>query len=140
MKRKRQTRPKRLLKRARSGGNRRQTVRRLTAQGYSGDVVAALVGMNKNALRSQHAIDLEHGREIARADAAAAEAEQLSAEEETMRRAFFAGYGSHWEQPDGYNLLQDCKLPESKKRWAEWLRRHRRGESIPSATNSAFED
>ena len=118
----------------------------VTAEGYTGDEVAALLGVNKNRLRSTHALALREGREIARADAEAAESEKLSAHEETMRPAFFAGYGSHWEQPDGYNLLQDCKLPESKKRWAEWLRRHRRGEKDhaddirSSVTDRAFED
>ena len=88
MKRKRQTRFKRTLKRPRTDDDRRRTVHRLTAQGYSGDVVAALMGLNKNRLRAKHALDLEAGREIARADAEAAENEELSAKEREMKRSF----------------------------------------------------
>jgi hypothetical protein len=128
MNRKHRAGPKQLLKRPRSADDRRRTVRRLTAQGYSGDIVAALVGLNKNRLRSTHALDLEAGREIARANAEAAENEKLSAKEEEMRRCFFAGFGTYWENEDGTNDLQQGRtLAECKQDWAEWLRRHRGG-------------
>jgi hypothetical protein len=39
-------------------------VKTLAARGYSGDVIAATLGVNKNHLRAEHALDLQAGREI----------------------------------------------------------------------------
>jgi hypothetical protein len=131
MKRARRTRTKAPVRPPKPIRDRRQTVRRLTAQGYSGDEVAALIGLNKNRLRSTHALDLRHGREIARAQAEAAEEEKLSAEEAVMRRALFAGFGTHWEDPDGRNVLHGYRTIEEQERlWREWLRRARTGKRV----------
>ena len=124
MKRARRTRTKAPVRPPKPIRDRRQTVRRLTAQGYSGDEVAALIGLNKNRLRSTHALDLRHGREIARAQAEAAEEEKLSAEEAVMRRAL-------WEDPDGRNILHGGRtIEEQEKLWHEWLRRARTGKRV----------
>jgi hypothetical protein len=126
MKTKDRARAKRSLNRPRSTNDRGQTVRRLAAEGHSGDVISALMQVNKNTLRAKHALDLERGRQIAQAEAETAEIEKLSAKEEEMRRAMFAGFGTHWENPDGTNVLQDGRtLAETEKLWSEWLRRHR---------------
>ena len=44
--------------------NRRRVVKTLAAQGFSGDVIAAKLQLNKNHLRAEHALDLLAGREI----------------------------------------------------------------------------
>jgi hypothetical protein len=129
MKTKNRTRAKRSLNRPRSADDRGQTVTRLTAQGRSGDVIAALLGVNKNVLRARHALELERGRQIAKAEAEIAmlEDEGLNVQEAQMKEAFFAGFGTQFEKPDGRNLLQQNEtLAETKKKWAEWLRRHRK--------------
>ena len=132
MKRKRRTGFKRQVKRSRSADDRGQTVTRLAAEGRSGDVIAALTRLNKNTLRAKHALELERGRRIAKAEAEIAMAEdekRLSVQEAEMKAAFFAGYydGSEWVMPDGRNILQqDRTLAESKQAWAEWLRQHRK--------------
>jgi hypothetical protein len=41
----------------------RHTLERLAAEGRSGDVIAATLGINKNRLRAEHALDLQAGRE-----------------------------------------------------------------------------
>jgi hypothetical protein len=67
---------------------------------------------------------------MARAKAETAASEELSAEEETKRRAMFAGYGTEWENEDGTNDLQQGRtLAETEKFWADWLRRHREGDN-----------
>jgi len=132
MKRKRQIRFKPPLKRSRSGDDHGRKVRRLTAQGYTGDEVAQLIGVNKNRLRAAHALDFRHGRELARAQAEAAVTEELSADEETMRRAIFAGFGNpRWTDAAGRNLLHNYRTrEEQEKLWAEWLRRSRAGQRV----------
>jgi hypothetical protein len=55
----------------------RRMVKTLAAKGLSGDVIAARLGVNKNFLRAEHALDLHAGREIKRADKAAADAAEL---------------------------------------------------------------
>jgi len=109
-----------------------QTVRRLTAEGYTGDEVAQLTGMNKNSLRAKHALDLHAGREIKAAEKAATEGEKLSQEEEIQRRAIFAGHlagGEHW-LVNGVSLLTGLTLPQTQTLWAEWLRRSRAGNRV----------
>ena len=54
--------------------SRRRVVKDLAAQGFSGDVIAAKLQLNKNHLRAEHALDLHEGREIKQAEKAAAEA------------------------------------------------------------------
>jgi hypothetical protein len=132
LKTKNKTRAKRSPNRARSADDRGKTITRLTAEGRNADVVAALMRMNKNTLRARHALELERGREIARVEAqiAMAESEGLNVAEAEMKAAFFAGYGDPtWEKPAGYNLLQNETLAETKKKWAEWLRAHRKNDA-----------
>ena len=105
-------------------------VKAMAAAGLVEDQIVLRVGggIDKNQLRRRYIDSIKEGR-VAAQEAQAAENEKLSAKEREMKRVFFAGYGTHWEQPDGTNLLQQGRtLAESKQEWAEWLRRHRRGE------------
>src|SRR5437764_1501615 len=101
MKKRKHRGPKRHVTRLRTPDDQALKVRRLKAEGYSGDEIAQLIGLNKNSLRAQHALDLREGRELARAEADAAEGEKLTVEEETKKRAMLAGFGTHWENADG---------------------------------------
>ena len=62
--------------------NRRRIVKTLAAKGLSGDVIAARLGVNKNFLRAEYALDLHAGREIKEAKEAAASAAALSKKEQ----------------------------------------------------------
>jgi DNA-binding transcriptional MerR regulator len=76
----------------------RRTVRTLAAQGFSLDVIAAKLGLNKNHLRAEHALDLHAGREIKAAEKERAEANAvvLTKDEEQLlsaiRSSFANGY------------------------------------------------
>jgi hypothetical protein len=91
------------------------------------DQIALRIGSDKNQLRRRYIDEIKEGRAQARSEAESAESEKLSATEEGMRRAMFAGYGTHWENEDGTNDAQGGRtLAETEKLWSEWLRRHRR--------------
>jgi hypothetical protein len=104
--------------------NRRRVVKTLAAQGFSGDVIAAKLQLNKNHLRAEHALDLHAGREIKRAEKAAAEAAELSRKERERIEIITAAWNSDWYDAElGECLLfPDCKtleeaLEQSKKTW-----------------------
>jgi hypothetical protein len=78
-------------------------VKQLAAEGFSGDVIAAHVGLNKNRLRAEHALDLHAGREIKDAEKAAAA--ELTKEEYHALDAMMLSFASHWFSPEHGNLL-----------------------------------
>jgi hypothetical protein len=79
----------------------------LARQGLSGDVIAATVGVNKNFLRSEHALDLHEGKKIRAAEQAAADAEavKITPEEFHFLDAASASFASHWFDPQFGNAL-----------------------------------
>jgi hypothetical protein len=103
---------------------RARAVKDLAAQGFSGDVIAAKLRLNKNHLRAEHALDLLEGREIKQAEKAAAEAAELSKKDKERIKIVTDAWNSHWFDPEiGECLLfPDCKsleeaLAQSKKHW-----------------------
>src|SRR5215510_5709507 len=103
---------------------RKRVVKKLAAQGFSGDVIAAKLGLEKNHLRAEHALDLHAGREIKWAERAAARAAELSRKERERIEIITAAWNSDWYDAElGECLLfPDCKtleeaLEQSKKTW-----------------------
>jgi hypothetical protein len=88
-----------------SPSNRRRMVKTLAAKGLSGDVIAARLGVNKNFLRAEYALDLHAGREIKWADKAAADAAELPRWERERLKAIKGSFQSHWYSPEHGNLL-----------------------------------
>ena len=84
---------------------RRRIVQALARDGYNGDVIAASLGVNKNYLRSEYALDLQAGREIRAAEEAAEAAEALSKKEQERLDCIKASFDSHWYSPEHGNLL-----------------------------------
>ena len=85
--------------------NRRRTIKTLAAQGFSTDMIAAKLGLNKNHLRAEHALDLHAGREIRRADKVAAEAAELTHKERQRLEVIKGSFDSHWYTPEHGNDL-----------------------------------
>jgi hypothetical protein len=71
-------------------------VRTLAAQGLSGDVIAATIGLNKNSLRATHALDLRAGRETRAAEQEAADAAAITKEEYHFLNAATSSFKSGW--------------------------------------------
>jgi hypothetical protein len=93
----------------------------MMANGAVEDEVAAHLRMGKTRLRGRHIRDLKAGREIRRQQTTAAEAEQLSKKEAQLREAWFAGFNSKWQRPDGRcPLHQNMTLAQAE---AEFARR-----------------
>jgi hypothetical protein len=83
-------------------------VRQLAAKGHSGDVIASKLGVNKNYLRAEHALDLEAGREINAIEKEKAEANAivLSMNEEILLEVIRTSFADgDWIDEDGTNLL-----------------------------------
>ena len=98
--------------------NRKRVVKKLAAQGFSGDVIAAKLGLEKNHLRAEHALDLHAGREIKRAERAAAQAAELSRKERERIEIITNAWNSEWREA----VFHDCKtleeaLTQSAKHW-----------------------
>ena len=103
-------------------------VRELARQGKVEDEIARAIRSDKNQLRRHYIDELKEGRAAARAASDAASGEELSVEEETQRKALFAGYGSpRWDGPDGNPLQNGRTLEETEALWQEWLRLSRSG-------------
>ena len=99
---------------------RRRIVQALARDGYSGDVIAASLGINKNHLRSAHALDLHAGREIRAAEEAAEAAEALSKKEQARLECIKASFDSHWYDPEYGNLLfGDTHTVEEALAWSK---------------------
>ena len=116
--------PKLSRTRAKVLRNRGREVVKLAAEGFSGDVIAAKLQLNKNHLRAEHALDLQAGREIKQAEKAAAEAAELSKKDKERIKIVTDAWNSDWYDPElGECLLfPDCKsleeaLAQSKKHW-----------------------
>jgi hypothetical protein len=90
---------------ARPPRQRRDIVRTLAAQGASGDYIAATIGIGKNCLRSEHALDLHAGRESRKAEREAADASAISKEEYFFLRAAQQSFESEWFDPKHGNTL-----------------------------------
>lgn len=95
---------------------RRQTVRELARKGYSGDVIAQKVGLNKNRLRATHAIDMFEAREARRAEREAAAA--VSKKEAERISAITNCWHSEWREA----VFHDCRtleeaLEKTKSTW-----------------------
>jgi hypothetical protein len=73
-------------------------VRALARQGLSGDVIASTVGVNKNSLRAEHALDLHAGRESRKAEQEAADAAAITKGEYHFLNAATLSFepGSGW--------------------------------------------
>ncbi len=94
----------------------RDRVRMMAACGKSEDAIAYELGIHKNVLRARYILDLDAGREIARAASAAAEGKKLSVKEQELEDALNAGFDEngnaygYWMDEDGGNLLaHGCK-------------------------------
>jgi hypothetical protein len=79
-------------------------VKNLASQGLNADVIAAKVGLNKNTLRAEHALDLHAGREI-RAAEQAAEVVITKEEYYFLDAASLSFSEPGWFEPDCGNLL-----------------------------------
>jgi hypothetical protein len=102
VKKKRRGKSKPVPKVNRPSSNPGHIVRQLASEGISGDVIAAKLGVNKNTLRAEHALDLHAGRKIKAAEKAAAG--EMSKEEKHLREVIARAFASHWQTPEG-NLL-----------------------------------
>jgi hypothetical protein len=106
-------------------------IEEMARDGLVEDQIAARLGLDKNQLRRLHIDAIKQGRAQAMARVAAIDGEQLSVDEETMRKALFAGYGTPWENEDGANDAQQGRaLAQAKILWVEWLRRARAGSRV----------
>jgi hypothetical protein len=88
-----------------SASNYGRTVRQLAAEGLSGDVIAARLGVNMNTLRAQHALHLKAGRDCKAAEKAEAEVAELSKSEQARVNAIKQTFNSHWYTKEKGNLL-----------------------------------
>jgi hypothetical protein len=100
-------RPKLKTNRTKALRKRRAIVRQLAAQGINGDAIAARLGVNKNTLRAEHALDLEAGRQIKAAakEKAAGAKVTLTKDQELLMDAIESSFASHWFDPEFGNLL-----------------------------------
>lgn len=107
--------------------NRRRMVKTLAAKGLSGDVIAARLGVNKNFLRAEHALDLHAGREIKKAKEAAASAAALSKKEQELLDRIKSSFDSHWYSKEHGNYLYGgAHTIEEAIAWCESFRAKRR--------------
>jgi hypothetical protein len=100
--------------------NLRHFVKNLAAEGFSGDVIAARLGVNKNYLRAEYALDLHAGRQIKAAKKAAAGA--LSKKERQRLDCIKASFESHWYTKEHGNILFGGT--HSVKEALEWCKRY----------------
>jgi hypothetical protein len=91
--------------RSQSPNNRRQFVKNLAAEGFSGDVIAARLGVNKNYLRAEYALDLHAGRQIKAAKKAAAALTKQERERAKLIERIERSFQSHWYDAESGNLL-----------------------------------
>ncbi len=82
--------------------NDRQIVQALRAKGLSGDVISEVLSVNKNTLRSKHALALHIGR--AKLNQQKAAASDLTFAEMCCADAILTAINSKWQTPDG-NLI-----------------------------------
>jgi hypothetical protein len=80
-------------------------VKQLAAEGFSGDVIAARLGVNMNTLRAQHALHLKAGRDAKAEKKAEAEAAALSKSERARLYAIKQSFESDWYSPEHGNLI-----------------------------------
>ena len=99
---------------------RRHFVKNLAAEGFNLDVIAARLGVNKNYLRAEHALDLHAGRQIKAAKKAAAGA--LSKKERQRLDCIKASFESHWYTKEHGNILFGGT--HSVEEALEWCRRY----------------
>jgi hypothetical protein len=86
------------------------------------DEIAYELGVHKNTLRRKHIVALRQGRE-ARRQQTKAEREEQTKKEAEFRAAWFAGFGTKWELPDGRNpLQQNMTLAEAEAAFARLKR------------------
>jgi len=78
-------------------------VEQLATEGFSGDVIAARLGVNKNTLRARHALRLKAGRDAKVEKRAAAEA--VTKSERARLHAIKQSFDSHWYDPELGNLI-----------------------------------
>ena len=102
-------------------------VKTLAAKGLSGDVIAARLGVNKNFLRAEYALDLHAGREIKEAKEAAASAAALSKKEQELLDRIKSSFDSHWYSKEHGNCLYGgAHTIEEAIAWCESFRAKRR--------------
>ena len=78
-------------------------VEAMAAKGLSADVIAACLGMDRNTLRSRHALSLHNGRTNLKEQKEAA-AGVLTRAEMCAADAILSAINSEWQTPDG-NLI-----------------------------------
>jgi len=100
--------------------NLRNFVKKLAAEGLSGDVIAARLGVNKNYLRAEYALDLHAGRQIKAAKKTAAGA--LSKKERQRLDCIKVSFESDWYDPESGNLI--FWGTHSVEEALEWCKRH----------------
>ena len=80
-------------------------VHQLAAEGFSGDVIAARLGVNMNTLRAQHALHLKAGRDAKAKEKAEAEAAALTRSEQARLDAIKGTFDSHWYSKETGNII-----------------------------------
>jgi hypothetical protein len=105
---------------------RQRIVRDLAALGHSSDVIGAVLGIGRDALRASHALDLHAGREKAKKQKAEAKG-GLTREEMCCADVMLSSFASgSWVDPVCGNLLWDGLDGRAAKTaasaYAAWLR------------------
>jgi hypothetical protein len=101
-----------------------QLVERLTAAGLNGDIVAQVVGINKNRLRARFAAALYSGRKEAEKQKAAEANDALTRTEMHAANAILGAINSHWHTPQGnllYRGLHNRDAQSAPEAYAAWL-------------------
>jgi hypothetical protein len=101
----------------------RQIVQALRAKGLSGDVISEILKVNKNTLRSKHALALHIGR--AKLKQQKAEASDLTRAQKHAADSILSAVNSHWQTPDHGNLifsgLDGHGARSAAQAYAKWL-------------------
>jgi hypothetical protein len=99
-------------------------VEAMAAKGLSADVIAACLGMDRNTLRSRHALSLHNGRTNLKEQKAAA-ARDLTFAEMCAADAILGATNSHWQTELGnliFNGLDGSGAKTAADAYAAWLR------------------
>jgi hypothetical protein len=93
-------------------------VEQLATDGFSADVIAARLNMNKNTLRARHALQLKAGRDAKLEKRAEAEAAELRKSERARLYAIKQSFESDWYSPEhGNPLFGDTHSVEEALAW-----------------------
>jgi len=95
-------------------------VKALAAQGVNADVIAAHLGINKNRLRAEYALDLHTGRVKLKKQKAAAAVAALSKQDAELLDRIRGSFASHWYTKEfGNDLYGGTHTVEDAFRWCK---------------------